>query len=64
MDKKSTPEKYGMTICPICKGYGRISFSDGSKVCQHCGGFGFIRKQGKTFDQKDNRNSATASGGQ
>ena len=63
MDKKFNPEKYEMTVCPICEGYGRISYSDGAQVCQNCGGFGFVKKEGKTFDQKGNRISATASGG-
>jgi len=63
MHEKFNPEKYEMTVCPICEGCGRISFSDDAQVFQHCGGFGFLRKQGKTFGQKGNRISATASGG-
>jgi hypothetical protein len=38
------PEKYGMMACPICDGLGHIYSPDVVKVCQNCGGFGFIRK--------------------
>jgi len=61
MDKKFSPKKYGMMVCPVCDGYGRIRSSDGVKVCQNCGGFGFIREEGKSVDQKD---KSIASGGQ
>jgi len=61
MDKKFNPEKFGMMICPLCDGYGRIRFPDDVKVCQNCGGFGFIREEGKSVDQKD---KSIASGGQ
>ena len=46
MDKKFNPEKFGMMICPLCDGYGRIRFPDDVKVCQNCGGFGLTRKEG------------------
>ena len=42
MDKKFNPEKFGMMVCPVCDGYGRIGYPDDVKVCQNCGGFGFI----------------------
>ena len=61
MDKKFNPEKYRMMVCPVCEGYGRFSYSDDAQVCQNCGGFGFIRIEGKSFDQKD---KPIASGGQ
>ena len=61
MDEKFNPEKYGMTFCLECEGYGRISYSDGAQVCKYCGGFGLVRKEGKTFDQIDDRISATTS---
>jgi hypothetical protein len=50
MDKKFNPEKYGMVVCPVCDRYGRIRFPDGVKGYQKCGGFGFIKKEGETFD--------------
>ena len=42
-----------MMVCPVCKGYGRIRSPDGVRVCQDCGGFGFIRGVGKSSDQKE-----------
>jgi DnaJ-class molecular chaperone len=47
MDKKINLEKYGMVVCPVCDGYGRIRSPDDVKVCQNCGGSGLIRKEGK-----------------
>lgn len=44
MGEKFAPEKYGMMFCPDCDGQGRICSHDDVEVCQHCGGFGFIRK--------------------
>ena len=46
MAKDFDPEKCGMMVCPVCKGYGRILYPDDVQVCQNCGGFGFIRKEG------------------
>jgi len=51
MDKKFNSEKFGMMICPLCDGYGRIRFPDDVKVCQNCGGFGLTRKE-DTFAQR------------
>ncbi len=59
MTKKFEPEKYGMLPCPICDGHGRIQFLNHVAVCQTCGGFGFIRKEGETFDLRDKPISAT-----
>ncbi len=42
---KSNPKKYGMMVCPVCKGYGRIRYPYDVKVCQNCRGFGFIRQE-------------------
>jgi DnaJ-class molecular chaperone len=53
MDRKFSPEKYGMMICPVCNGGGRIWSPDEVRVCQNCGGFGFIREEGKSSDQED-----------
>jgi len=55
MDKKLNPEKYGMMVCPLCDGYGRIRFPDDVKVWQNCGGFGFIRKEGEILVKKANQ---------
>jgi DnaJ-class molecular chaperone len=59
MNKKFNPEKYGMMVWPVCAGHGRIRNPDDVKVCQNCGGFGFIRKEGKTFGRKDRQISTT-----
>ena len=48
MDEKFAPGKYGMVFCPDCKGQGRIHSPDEFEVCQHCGGFGFIREERET----------------
>ena len=66
MERKFSPEKYGMAVCPVCYGYARIHSPNDVdvKVYQNCGGFGFIRKEGKRFDRKDNPVLITASGGQ
>jgi len=53
-----------MTVCPICEGNGRTRYSDDVKVCQNCGGFGFIKKEAETLNQKDKPILATVSGGQ
>jgi len=63
MDKKFDPEKYRMMVCPVCDRYGRILCLDDIKVCPNCGGFGFIRKEGKRFDREDKPVSITASRG-
>ena len=44
-------EKYGMVICPYCNSHGYIQNPE-RQCCPKCGGFGFIRKEGKTFDRK------------
>ncbi len=50
MEKKFHPEKYGMLACPVCDGHGRIRFLYQVTVCQNCGGFGYIKKEGEIFD--------------
>ena len=52
MDKKFNPKKYGMMVYPLCDGHGHIRSLGDFRVCQNCGGFGFIREEGKSFDQK------------
>jgi len=47
MDKTFGLENYHMTTCPVCDGYGLIRFPDDVKVCETCGGVGFIKKEGK-----------------
>jgi DnaJ-class molecular chaperone len=49
MEKKFAPEKYAMMACPVCNGQGWIFSPDDVKVCQNCGGFGFVRKESKTY---------------
>ncbi len=60
MDRKFNPRKYGMMTCPLCNGHGHIHYSADVRVCQNCGGFGFVRIEVETFDQKGN---PIASGG-
>ncbi len=38
------PERYGMVICPDCKGNGYIKGAK-RQCCPRCGGFGFIKKE-------------------
>jgi DnaJ-class molecular chaperone len=62
MDKKFAPEKYGMMICPLCRGKRvLIKVSDQPqvmlrRVCTECGGFGAIRKEEETFENVRNEN--------
>jgi DnaJ-class molecular chaperone len=49
MEVRLAPEKYGMMYCPDCDGQGRICSPDDVKVCQHCGGFGFVREERETY---------------
>jgi DnaJ-class molecular chaperone len=45
-DKMFNPEKYGMEVCPLCKGKGKIRKKpDEFSVCTGCGGFGLIKKE-------------------
>jgi DnaJ-class molecular chaperone len=47
MDKTFDPEKYEMTICPLCQGDGKLpNPTEEIGVCKKCGGFGLIRKKG------------------
>lgn len=40
------PEKYGMAVCPLCKGKGKLRRKpDKFNVCTGCGGFGLIKKE-------------------
>jgi DnaJ-class molecular chaperone len=43
-DESFNPEKYGMALCPLCKGKGFI-IDPKRQSCQKCGGFGFIKKE-------------------
>jgi DnaJ-class molecular chaperone len=45
-DKRFKPEKYGMAVCPLCKGKGKLRKKPGEfHVCTGCGGFGLIKKE-------------------
>lgn len=51
-NKKLDPGKYGMILCPECKGKGK--FLDQHKkllVCSLCGGFGLVKKKNSLSDQ-------------
>ena len=43
-NKTLDPEKYGMVVCPLCKGKGFI-INPKRECCEKCGGFGFIKKE-------------------
>jgi DnaJ-class molecular chaperone len=45
MDMFMKPEKYGLTVCPHCHGYGS-SFDDpiGVNICTKCNGSGLIKE--------------------
>jgi len=49
-DKSFSPEKYGMVLCPLCKGEGFI-IDPKRQCCQKCGGFGFIKKENGTEEE-------------
>ena len=53
-NKKFNPEKYGMAICPVCKGKGYIQ-NPKRQCCPTCGGFGFIikKKEDRTNDGEE-----------
>ncbi len=55
MDKQFSPQKYGMAVCPVCNGDGRIRSLSEIRVCQNCGGFGLIKEEVNSFDQKPSR---------
>jgi RecJ-like exonuclease len=42
--KEFNPEKYGMVVCPECKGIGCVE-NPTSQCCPKCGGFGYIKKE-------------------
>jgi len=42
--KSFDPQRYGMVLCPLCKGKGFI-INPKRKCCQRCGGFGFIKTE-------------------
>ncbi len=46
------PEKYGMVVCPECKGQGYIQ-APKRQPCPKCGGFGWIKEK----DEKDEKHS-------
>ena len=38
------PARYGMVVCPDCKGNGYVQNSN-RQCCLKCGGFGFIKEE-------------------
>lgn len=51
-NKRFDPGRYGMILCPECKGKGKFLDQDKKVfVCSHCGGFGFIMKEDNVSDQ-------------
>ncbi len=53
MVKKFIPQKYGMTVCLVCNGNGRVRSRDSVRVCQSCGGFGFVKEEENSSGQKE-----------
>ena len=46
MGKIFNPEKYGMVLCPDCKGKGKLPKKpDAFIVCSRCGGSGAVKKE-------------------
>ena len=54
LNKNFVPEKYGMVVCPLCKGKGfSVKVSEDTEIflrraCKKCGGFGAIKKEAET----------------
>lgn len=51
-NKRLDPGRYGMILCPECKGKGK--FLDQHKkllVCSLCGGFGLVKKKNDLSDR-------------
>ena len=44
LNKSFDPEKYDMSLCPLCDGEGFI-INPKRECCQKCGGFGLIKKE-------------------
>ena len=52
--KVFNPWKYNMNFCNECHGLGKtFNEDDSKKVCQICGGFGLIKKQGCGFEEEE-----------
>jgi len=50
--KRLDPARYGMILCPECKGKGKFLDQDKKVfVCNLCGGFGLIKKENNVSDQ-------------
>jgi DnaJ-class molecular chaperone len=51
-NKRLDPGRYGMILCPECKGKGKFLDQDEKVcVCSVCGGFGLIKKENNVSDQ-------------
>jgi len=47
MGKFFDPEKYGMTFCSLCQGYGKLAKTpEAFEACRECGGFGLTKEEG------------------
>jgi DnaJ-class molecular chaperone len=52
MGKAFDPEKYGMVVCPECKGKGKIlKDTHDFTVCEKCSGYGFLKKEKEDLDK-------------
>ena len=61
MDRIFNPEKYGMVICPLCKGKGKsLKNPDGFNVCKRCGGFGLIKKEKEPLENNISVSTSTS----
>jgi len=52
--KKIDPEKYGMVVCPVCKGNGYVQ-NPNRQCCPKCGAFGFIKKEKEACNNEPQR---------
>ena len=51
-NKRGDPGRYGMILCPKCKGEGKFLDQDKkASTCSLCGGFGFRKKENNVSDQ-------------
>ena len=53
-NKAFNPQRYGMVLCPLCKGKGFV-IDPKRQCCPKCEGFGFIKKE-----EEQNKNIPTS----
>jgi uncharacterized OB-fold protein len=53
-NKNFNPEKYGMVVCPVCKGIGYVQ-NPRRRCCPKCEGFSFIKKEKEACNNESER---------